>query len=99
MNPKQPKGATTKKTLEKLKALLAEMETDFVLQLKEFSPHLYQVNSFIVDAKKLGYGEIELTIKTHNYISKMIDVKAVKPKNKTLAKSISKRIVVKPNKK
>lgn len=66
----------------------------FAQQLKKYNPHLYQINKFILDAKKLGYGEIELCIKTHDYVSKRIEMKAVKPKKITLAKSIKKRVVV-----
>ncbi len=64
-------------------------------ELKQFNPTLHTIHTFIVDAKKLGYGEIELTIKTHDYISKMVDMKAVNPNKKTLAKSIKKRVMVK----
>lgn len=67
--------------------------------LKAFNPTLYSIHNFIVDAKKLGYGEIEFTIKTHNYAAKVIDMKAVDPKSKTLAKSVTKRIVVKKKEK
>jgi len=66
----------------------------YLKQLKRFNPTLHQIHEFIVNAKALGYGEIELTIKTHNYINKIVEMKAVKPKKKTLAKSITKRVVV-----
>jgi len=62
--------------------------------LKKHNPTLYQINEFILKAKELGYGEIELCIKTHDYVSKIVELKAVKPKKKTLAKSITKRVVV-----
>lgn len=64
-------------------------------QLKKYNPTLYAIHKFIIDAKKLGYGEIELTIKTHDYVSKIVEMKAVKPKKKTMAKSVTKRIMVK----
>ena len=64
-------------------------------KLKKYNPTLHQIDQFIRDAKKLGYGEIELTIKTHDYISKIVELKAIKPKTKKLAKSVTKRIMVK----
>jgi hypothetical protein len=67
---------------------------NYTQQLKKYNPTLYQINEFILNAKKLGYGEIEFAIKTHNYVSKIIDIKAVKPKKRTLAKSVTKKIVV-----
>ena len=62
------------------------------MNLKEYNPTLYQINEFILKAKELGYGEIELVIKTHDYKSKTVEMKAVKPKGKTLQKSIKKKI-------
>ena len=62
---------------------------------KKVNPVLYQIHTFILDAGKLGYGEVELVIKSHAYVAKMVDMKAVKPKEKTLRKSITKRIVIK----
>lgn len=56
---------------------------------------LQQINDFILKAKELGYGEVELVIKTHDYISKTIEMKAVKPKKDTLQKSIKKKVRVK----
>ena len=70
----------------------------FIDQLKKYNSTLYEINKFILDAEKLGYGSVELVIKTHDYIAKIIDLKAVKPKKKTLIKSITKRVIV-PKKK
>lgn len=70
------------------------MNKDFFQQLKKINSTLWEINKFIIDAKKLGYGEILLTIKTHDYISKMVDLKAVKPKKKTMAKSVTKRVMI-----
>ncbi len=67
----------------------------FDQQLKKYNPTLYDIHKFIVDARKLGYGEIELTIKTHDYVSKIVEMKAIKPNKKTIAKSITKRVMVK----
>jgi hypothetical protein len=66
----------------------------FTQQLKKYNPTLYQINKFILNAKKLGYGEVELTIKTHDYVSKIIEMKAIKPEKETLAKSVTKRVMV-----
>lgn len=63
-------------------------------QLKQFHPTLYQIHDFILKAKELGYGEIILTIKTHDYVSKTIDMDAIKPNKKTIATRIRKRILV-----
>jgi hypothetical protein len=68
-------------------------------QLKKYNSTLYQINEFILNAKKLGYGEIELIIKTHNYVNKIVEMKAVKPKKKKLPKSITKRVMVAEKKK
>lgn len=67
---------------------------DFAQQLKEFNPTLYDIHSFIVDAAELEYGEIEFTVKTHNYMAKIVEMKAVKPKKKTMVKSITKRVMI-----
>ena len=67
----------------------------FIKRLKEFHPTLYNVHRFIIDAKKLGYGSIEFEVSTHDYVSKMIIMKAVKPEKKTLGKSMTKRIMIK----
>lgn len=72
---------------------------NIIEQLKKQNPTLYQINKFITDAKRLGYGEIELVIKTHDYISKMVEMKAVKPTQESLPKSITKRIMVGKNEK
>lgn len=72
--------------------------TKFLEQLKTYNPTLYQINEFILKARELGYGEIELVIKTHDYISKMIELKAIKPKKKTLQKSVTKRVMIVPKK-
>ncbi len=64
-------------------------------KLKKYNPTLHQIDQFIRDAKKLGYGEIEIVVKTHDYISKIVVLKAVKPSKKTFAKSVTKRIMVK----
>ncbi len=68
---------------------------NFTQQLKKHNPTLYQINKFIISAKELGYGEIEFTINAHNYQAKIVSMKAVKPDKKTLAKSVTKRIMVK----
>lgn len=68
-------------------------------QLKKQNPTLYSIHKFIVDAEKLGYGEIEFAIKTHNYKTKTIDMAAVKPQKNKKAKGVTKRIVVKAKKK
>lgn len=64
-------------------------------QLKIFHPTLHDIHQFIMDAEKLGYGEIEITVKAHDYKAKIVVLKAVKPKKKTMAKSITKRIMIK----
>ena len=74
------------------------MKEDFTAQLKKFSPILYDIHKFIIDAKKLGYGSVELVIKTHNYVNKVVEMKAVKPKKKTLVKSITKKVMIKSKK-
>ena len=70
----------------------------FNKQLKKFNPTLYQIHRWILDAKKLGFGSMEFEIKTHDYVSKVITMKAVEPKDKKLQKSITKRIMVKKEK-
>ena len=70
----------------------------FLNRLEQFHPTLYQIHKFIVGAKELGYGEVELIIKTHDYVAKIFDMKAIKPKKKTLQKSVTKRIMVLPKK-
>lgn len=74
------------------------MTEEFLQQLKEVNPTLYQIHVFIIDVAKLGYGEIEFMVKSHDYLSKMIDIKAVKPEVKTLPKSIGKKIIITPQK-
>ncbi len=68
---------------------------NFYQRLKKHNPTLYQIHSFITSAKDLGYGEIEFTISAHDYQAKVISVKAVKPNKKTLAKSVTKRVMIK----
>jgi len=68
---------------------------NFVQRLKKYNPTLYDIHKFIVDAKELGYGEIEIVIKTHDYVAKIVEMKAIKPKKKTIAKSITKRVMIK----
>lgn len=65
--------------------------------LKETNPTLYQINEFILKAKELEYGEMEFTVKIHNYNARIIDMKAVKPKKKTMPKSVTKRVMIKKN--
>jgi hypothetical protein len=72
---------------------------NFLKQLKKYNPTLHQINEFILNAKELGYGEIELTIKTHDYVSKIVELKAIKPEKETLAKSVTKRVMVVKNEK
>ena len=67
-------------------------------QLKKYNPTLYDIHKFIVDAKELGYGEIEIVIKAHDYVAKIVELKAVKPKKKTMAKSITKKVMIKAKK-
>ena len=62
--------------------------------LKKFNKTLWQIHQFIIGAEKLGYGEVELVIKTHDYISKKIEMKARKPKKKTIRKSIRKGVQI-----
>ena len=69
-----------------------------IQQLKEVNPTLYQINEFIISAGKLGYGEIVLTVKAHDYVARVIDMQAIKPKGKTIAKSITKRVMIKEKK-
>ena len=70
------------------------MAKDFIEQLKEFSPTLHQIHIFIMDAAKLGYGEIEFVVKTHDFASKIVEMKAVSPEKESLPRSITKRIMV-----
>lgn len=56
-------------------------------------PVLYQIHLWILKVQDEGWGEIEFTIKSHNYQAKTINMKATKPKKKNL-KSLSKRILV-----
>lgn len=62
--------------------------------LKKENETLWQINEFIVDAEELGYGEIELVVKTHDYMSKFVELKAVNPDKKTIARSRMKKIKV-----
>jgi len=66
---------------------------NFDKQLKKHNKTLWQVNKFIIDAEKLGYGEVVLTIKTHNYLTKIIEMTAKKAKKATIRKSVTKRIM------
>ena len=68
------------------------MNTD---QLKKDNPVLYQIHIWIMKVEQEGWGEIEFTIKSHNYKAKMVIMKAVKPEKKTLGKSMTKRIMIK----
>jgi len=68
-------------------------------QLKETNPALYQIHSFILKAEELGFGSVEIVVKIHDYLAKIIDLKATKPKKKTMQKSFSKRVMVVPEKK
>jgi len=68
-------------------------------KLKKTNPTLYQIHSFIVKAKDLGYGSIEFEVSTHDYVSKLVTMKAVKPSKKSSAKSITKRIMIDDKKK
>jgi len=63
--------------------------------LKEENPALYQIHQFILKAEELGYGSVEIEVKIHDYVSKIIDLKAVKPKKKTMQRSFSKRVMIK----
>jgi len=67
----------------------------FIDKLKKIHPTLYGIHKFIIDAKKLGYGSIEFDVSTHDYKAKMVTMKAVKPKKKTIGKSMTKRIMIK----
>ena len=71
---------------------------NFAQQLKTLNPTLYDIHIFIIDAKKLGYGEIELTIKSHDYVSKIVEMRAIKPDKKKLAKRLMKKVMVLPEK-
>lgn len=71
----------------------------FLKQLKKHNKTLYQINLFILQAKELKYGEIQFTVKTHNYINSIVEMKAIKPKTKTMAQSVTKRVMIKPKKK
>ena len=64
-------------------------------QLKKDNPILYQIHLWIVKVEQEGWGEIEFTVKSHNYKAKMVEMKAVKPKNDKIAKSMTKRIMIK----
>ena len=66
----------------------------FTEQLKKENKTLWQINEFILDVERMGYGEVEITIKSHDYKAKIIGMKAVKPKKKTIRKSIGKKIMV-----
>ena len=67
----------------------------FNKQLKKFNPTLYQIHQWILDAKKLGFGSMEFEIKTHDYVVRILSMKATKPKDKVSQKSITKKIIVK----
>jgi len=67
----------------------------FIKQLKKYNLTLYQINNFILDVEKMGYGEVELVIKTHDYRAKIVDMRATKPKGKTMRKSITKKVMIK----
>ena len=74
---------------------LSQNEMKFLELLEQFNPKLKEIHDYIVGMASLGYGEIVLTIKCHNYMSKMVDLKAVKPKKgKNIPVSVSKRIIV-----
>jgi len=75
------------------------MKKSFIQQLKKESPTLYEIYSFIVSSKELGWGEIQFTVKTHNYTNKFVEMKAVKPTKKTMMESVTKRIMVDTSKK
>ena len=64
-------------------------------QLKKTNPTLYQIHKWIVKIEAEGWGEIEFTVKSHDYKAKMVTMKAVKPKKKTIGKSMTKRIMIK----
>jgi len=63
-------------------------------QLKETNPTLWQIHEFILKAEELGFGSVEIVVKIHEYLAKIIDLKATKPKKKTMQKSFSKRVMV-----
>ena len=67
----------------------------FIQQLKKHNPALYQIHQWIMEVEEKGWGEIEFIVKAHDYKARMIDMKAVKPKGKTLRKSITKKVMVK----
>ena len=55
---------------------------------------LTQIHEFILKAGELGYGEVVLTIKAHDYRARIVDMKAEGPGKKTIAKSITKRVMI-----
>ncbi len=62
--------------------------------LKKENPTLYQIHRWILNVANEGWGEIEFTVKAHDYRAKWIDMKAIGNKKKTSPKSIKKRIVI-----
>jgi len=62
---------------------------------KKTNPILYQIHQWILKVESEGWGEIEFTIKSHDYVVRLINMTAVNPKKKTLPKSITKKLVIK----
>jgi hypothetical protein len=63
--------------------------------LKKDYPILYQIHQWILKAKELEYGEMEFVIKAHDYEARQVVMKAVKPKKRERAKSITKKVMIK----
>ena len=73
---------------------LTESEKVFLKMLEKFHPTLKQIHDFIINSTELGYGEVLLNIKCHDYINKMVEMRAQQPKDKTIQVSVTKRIIV-----
>lgn len=68
---------------------------NFRKQLKKHNPKLYQIHKWILKVEKEGWGRIEFDVKCHDYVSTMIEMKAVDPEKKTLPKSMTKKVMSK----